>query len=78
MRYFLVIAALFAVGCNKNHDETRSSVNSLNDSSSSSSSLSSIADFSSLEATSWVNGAPVSLAEARGKNVVIIEAWHPA
>lgn len=67
----LVIAALLAFGCNKNHDETRSSAKSLTD-------PSSITDFSSLDATAWVNGAPVSLAEARGKNVVLIEAWHPA
>lgn len=82
MRYFLVItvfSAFFTFGCNKNHDETRSSANSLTEPSPSASAFSSsVADFSSQESTSWVNGTPISLAEARGKNVVLIEAWHPA
>lgn len=73
MRYILVFATLFALGCNKNHDETHSSATSLTEASSSA-----IANFPSLEPTAWVNGLPVSLAEARGKNVVLIEAWHPA
>jgi len=75
MRYILVFATILAIGCNKNHDETRSSASSLTDPSAS---TTSIADFSSLEASAWVNGSPLSLAEARGKNVVLIEAWHPA
>jgi hypothetical protein len=37
----------------------------------------SIPEFTSLEAGRWVNGAPASLASARGQ-VVLIEAWHPA
>ncbi len=35
-----------------------------------------MADFPSREVSSWVNGAPTPLAEARGK-VVLVEAWHP-
>jgi hypothetical protein len=32
-------------------------------------------EFGSLEPSSWVNGAPMSLAGARG-SVVLIEAWE--
>jgi hypothetical protein len=35
-----------------------------------------VADFPSLGAERWVNGAPLSLAAAHGR-VVLIEAWHP-
>lgn len=36
-----------------------------------------VPEFTSLDAGRWVNGAPASLASARGQ-VLIIEAWHPA
>ena len=36
-----------------------------------------VPEFTSLDAARWVNGAPASLASARGQ-VLIIEAWHPA
>jgi hypothetical protein len=36
-----------------------------------------VPEFTSLDAGRWVNGAPMSLASARGE-VLIIEAWHPA
>lgn len=35
-----------------------------------------LADFPNIKASSWINGAPAPLAEARGK-VVLVEAWHP-
>jgi hypothetical protein len=36
-----------------------------------------VPEFTSLDVGRWVNGAPVSLAGARGE-VLLIEAWHPA
>ena len=36
-----------------------------------------VPDFASQEASRWVNGAPVSIAAARGE-VVFIEGWAPA
>ncbi|MRG98580.1 hypothetical protein [Polyangium spumosum] len=35
-----------------------------------------LADFPDMKASSWVNGAPTPLAEARGE-LVLLEAWHP-
>ena len=66
----LALFAILSFGCNKNHDETRSNAESAD--------TPAIAEFSALDAKSWVNGAPFSLTEARGKQVVLIEAWHPA
>ncbi|HMY19205.1 MAG TPA: hypothetical protein PKA58_22930 [Polyangium sp.] len=68
---FSTLLALVTLGCNKNHDEPRANATAAPD-------TSPIADFPSLEAKAWVNGNPVSLADARGKHVVLIEAWHPA
>lgn len=63
--------ALFALGCTKNHDETRANATSIAEGPV-------IAEFSSLDPKAWVNGSPVSLNESRGKHVLLIEAWHPA
>lgn len=70
---FSTLLALVSLGCNKNHDEPRANSTAAPDAS-----AIAIADFPSLEAKAWVNGNPVSLADARGKHVVLIEAWHPA
>jgi hypothetical protein len=67
----LVAATLLVLSCNNNHEKAQPTVNSGTESST-------IADFPSLESSAWVNGTPVSLTDARGKNVVLIEAWHPA
>jgi hypothetical protein len=67
----LAFFAILSFGCNKNHDETRANATSAADSAV-------VADFSTLDAKAWVNGSPVSLDGARGKHVVLIEAWHPA
>ena len=67
----LALVALFAAGCSKKPDEARTNAPATPD-------TPAIADFSSLDAKSWINGNPISLAEARGKHVILIEAWHPA
>jgi hypothetical protein len=73
----LALAAILSFGCTfgctKNHDETRANATSAVDAPAI---AETIADFPSLDAKAWVNGAPVSLAESRGKHVVLIEAWH--
>lgn len=66
----LLIAAVLAFGCNKNRDESRSNANSVTD-------APVVAEFTTLDTNTWVNGSPVSLVDARGKNVILIEAWHP-
>lgn len=71
---FSTLLALATLGCNKNHDEPRANSTAAP----AAPDASVIADFPSLEAKAWVNGNPVSLADARGKHVVLIEAWHPA
>jgi hypothetical protein len=66
----IVIAATLSLGCNKSRDSgstTSAPVDSAP-----------VADFPSLDAKAWVNGSSVSLGEARGKHVVLVEAWHPA
>ena len=70
----LALAAILSFGCTKNNDETRANATSAADAPAI---AESIDDFPSLDAKSWVNGAPVSLAESRGKHVVLIESWHP-
>ncbi len=35
-----------------------------------------VADFPAIDPNAWVNGAPVTLSTLRGKNVVLVEAWH--
>lgn len=66
----LVLCTVLAFGCNKNHDEARANATSTVD-------AQPIAEFSSLDSNAWVNGPPASLADARGKHVVLIEVWHP-
>ena len=36
-----------------------------------------VPEFGSLAPSSWVNGAPMSFAQARG-SVVLVEAWEPS
>lgn len=67
----LMLVGILAFGCNKNHDEARAS-------GAPSSDALVVGEFTTLDAASWVNGAPISLDAARGKQVVLIEAWHPA
>lgn len=77
----LAIFAILSLGCNKNHDETRANASSnLNHWGSGSPPADTpvVTDFPTLDAKAWVNGSPVSLGEARGKHVILIEAWHPA
>lgn len=74
---FVTIAflAIVALGCNKNRDETRSNATQIEHLGVNGSV---VTDFPTLDAKAWVNGSPVSLDAARGKHVVLIEAWHPA
>lgn len=67
----LALFAIHAFGCNKNHDDARASGASSTD-------ALVVGEFTTLDGSSWVNGAPMSLDAARGKQVVLIEAWHPA
>lgn len=73
-RSTLLLLALFvplALGCSKKADDARTNAPATPD-------APAIAEFPSLDTKSWINGNPVSLAEARGKHVVLIEGWHPA
>ena len=66
----VVLCTPLFFGCNKNHDDVRANATSSPD-------APAIAEFTSLDPSFWVNGSPVSLTEAKGKHVVLIEAWHP-
>ncbi|MDI3291729.1 hypothetical protein [Polyangium sp. 15x6] len=66
----LVTLALCALGCDKKNPSGASPDASASDG------VAPLADFPNVKASSWINGAPAPLAEARGK-VVLVEAWHP-
>lgn len=65
-----LLALLLALGCEKKRDEAAAPAPSA------SVKDAPVADFPSLSPDAWVNGSPVSLAKAGGKNVVLVEAWH--
>jgi predicted outer membrane protein len=65
-----LLALLLAAGCEKKSDPSAAPAPAA------SAASAAAADFQSLSPEAWVNGPAFSLSAARGKNVVLVEAWH--
>ncbi|MBK9258874.1 MAG: hypothetical protein IPM54_03455 [Polyangiaceae bacterium] len=66
----IAFAAMLSLGCNKSRDSGSSSATVAESAP--------VENFPSLDPKTWVNGAPLSLADSREKHVLLMEAWHPA
>ncbi len=63
-----ITAALLVTGCSRPREGTATGATTT------ATPQTAVPELSSLDPSSWVNGAPTSLTEARG-SVVLIEAW---